>query len=106
MICNRSQLIAQLRKSLRGNEIWSLKLSAKNVHNYDLHLAVFREPYLSFIMDGRKRIETRFAKRPCPPFEGVAEGDVVILKPSGGKIVGIFEVERVWFYRLDPKSLA
>jgi hypothetical protein len=57
-------------------------------------------------MEGRKKVETRFAKRPCPPFERVADGDVVLLKRAGGQIVGICEVEKVWFYRLDPSALA
>jgi ASC-1-like (ASCH) protein len=69
-------------------------------------MAIFREPYLSFIMEGKKKVETRFAKRACPPFGRVADGDVVLLKKAGGAIIGICEVEKVWFYHLDPKSFA
>jgi hypothetical protein len=50
-------------------------------------------------------VETRFAKRPCPPYEKVSYGDVLLLKRAGGEITGICEVERVWFYRLVPGSL-
>jgi hypothetical protein len=71
-----------------------------------LHLAILREPYLQFVLEGKKTVETRFAKRACPPYQRVAEGDVVLLKRAGGEIVGICTVSKVWFYKLDPKSLA
>jgi hypothetical protein len=103
MISNRNKVLASLRKSLIKNNRWSRKLSS---NGFSLHLAIFREPYLTFIMEGKKRIETRFAKRPCPPFERVSDGDVLLLKLAGGEIIGICEVEKVWFYHLDPNALA
>jgi hypothetical protein len=36
----------------------------------------------------------------------VSKGDVLMLKRTPGEVVGICVVETVWFYRLDPKSLA
>lgn|ERR1700720_2267858 len=56
-------------------------------------------------MEGRKTVETRFAKRRCPPFERVTKGDVVILKRAGGDVTGICLVERAWFYHIDAQSL-
>ncbi len=106
MKCKRHSILSHLQQSLGNHEAWSLKLSPGNCECFSLHLAILREPYLKFIMQGRKKVETRFAKRPCPPFERVADGDVVLLKRAGGQIVGICEVEKVWFYRLDPNALA
>ena len=97
----KQSIISTLRKCLVDDHTWLQKLSSEG---YTLHLAIFQEPYLTFIMDGRKKIETRFAKRACPPFRRVADGDVVLLKESGGEIVGICEVEKVWFYNLDPEA--
>jgi hypothetical protein len=77
-----------------------------NRRRFTLHLAIFKEPYLRFVMEGRKTVETRFAKRRCPPFERVAKGDVIILKRAGGDVTGICLVERAWFYHIDPQSLA
>jgi hypothetical protein len=57
-------------------------------------------------MEGKKKIETRFAKRPCAPFRQVSDGDVVLLKRAGGDVVGVCEVEKVWFYNLDPEAFA
>src|SRR5688572_22785698 len=94
-------IISTLRKCVEQDDRWHKKLASDD---YTLHLAIFQEPYLSFIMEGKKKIETRFAKRPCPPFNKVTDGDVVLLKHSGGDIVGICEVEKVWFYHLDPDA--
>jgi len=69
-----------------------------------LHLAVLVEPYLSFILDGQKTVESRFSIRAMPPYRRVEAGDVVLLKESGGPIVGAFTAAAVWFYELDPSS--
>lgn len=84
---------------------WRRLLLPKNTKTLTVHLAILREPYLTFIMEGRKTIETRFAKRACPPYRSVSDGDVVLLKRAAGEIVGVCTVEKVWYYRLSPDSL-
>jgi hypothetical protein len=69
-----------------------------------LHLAVLIEPYLSFILDGQKTVESRFSMRAMPPYGRVGQGDIVLLKQSGGPIVGAFSAAAVWSYELDPDS--
>jgi ASCH domain len=101
MNSKRHTIVSNLQKQLGDDSAWLKKLSSDC---FALHLAIFKEPYLTFIMEGKKKIETRFSKRPCPPFGRVSNGDVVLLKHSGGEIVGICEVEKVWFYHLDPKA--
>ncbi|HXC35284.1 MAG TPA: ASCH domain-containing protein [Candidatus Acidoferrales bacterium] len=103
MKSKREAILSTLQNRVEKNESWRKKLSKDN---FGLHLAIFREPYLTFIMEGKKKIETRFAKRPCPPFEKVSTGDVVLLKPVGGDVVGVCEIEQVWFYHLDPEAFA
>ena len=103
MKSKRETILSTLLKRVERNESWRRKLSKDD---FALHLAIFREPYLTFIMEGKKKIETRFAKRPCPPFERVSNGDVVLLKHAGGDVVGVCEIEKVWFYHLDPKAFA
>jgi hypothetical protein len=103
MKSKREAILSILQKRVEEHETWRKKLSHDN---FALHLAIFREPYLTFIMEGKKKIETRFAKRACPPFQRVANGDVVLLKPTGGKVVGVCEIEQVWFYHLDPEAFA
>jgi hypothetical protein len=60
----------------------------------NIHLAFFREPYLQWILDGKKTIESRFSMNRVLPWGKVENGDVVLLKRSGGPIVGLFVVER------------
>ena len=71
---------------------------------FSLHLAILVEPYLQFILDGKKTVESRFSSRRFAPYQRVRRGDVVLLKRSGGPIVGLCQITHAWFYRLDPGS--
>lgn len=70
-----------------------------------IHLAVFNEPFLSLVFSGEKKIESRFSINKISPYERVKEGDVVILKESGGPITGIFIVGEVKFFKHLDKYL-
>lgn len=61
------------------------------------HLGIFAEPYLTFILDGSKTIESRFASSRCPPFRVVERGDVLLVKAVGGPVVAFAEVQRAWY---------
>lgn len=98
-----SKILSELKRQLAGEPSWSKTLAAS--HRRTFHLAIFREPYLRFILDGRKTIETRFAKRACPPYGKVADGDILLLKRTGGPIVGVCTVEKVWLYKVDSENL-
>lgn len=95
----------KLRQNLAQNPFWAEVLGPRNQDNFNLHLAIFREPYLRFILEGRKTVETRFAKCACSPYGRVADGDVLVLKRSGGPVMAICIVKKVWFYRLASDSL-
>lgn len=69
-----------------------------------LHLAVFVEPYLEYVLEGRKTVESRFSVARFPPYGRVGRGDLVLLKKSGGPVVGVCEIGAAWFYQLEPKS--
>jgi hypothetical protein len=98
-------LVPKLRQNLAQNPFWAEVLGPRNQDNFNLHLAIFREPYLRFILEGRKTVETRFAKCACSPYGRVADGDVLVLKRSGGPVMAICIVQKVWFYRLASDSL-
>jgi len=70
-----------------------------------LHLAVFVEPYLEYVLDGRKTIESRFSVNRCLPYRGVRPGDILLLKAAAGPVVGICRIEHVWYYTLNPNAL-
>ncbi len=97
-------LIDEIRAALHGDVYWEGRLTGLAGSTAGLHLAVFVEPYLGYLLDGRKTVESRFAARRCPPYDRVRRGDILLLKRSGGPIVGLCEVTDVWFYQLDPDS--
>jgi hypothetical protein len=70
-----------------------------------IHLAVVLEPYLQFILDHSKSVESRFSRNGCAPFGRVSAGDVILLKRSSGPVVGLCTVSDVWDYRLTPATL-
>jgi len=69
-----------------------------------IHLAVFVEPYLTFLLQGKKTIESRFSVNKHAPFEQIQQGDIIVLKKSSGPVCGVCRVAHVWFYRLDPNT--
>lgn len=66
---------------------------------YGIHLAVMVEPFLSYILDGTKTIETRFSKNLIPPYRRISPGDLVFLK--AGPVVAAFRSSSVECVDLD-----
>jgi hypothetical protein len=99
--------LAHLKKIFATNSSWEnyLKTNGSEGGQPRLHLAVCIEPYLSFMLDGKKTVESRFSSVRCSPFHKVSKGDVILLKKAGGPVVGLCRVEAAWFYELDPDTL-
>jgi len=70
-----------------------------------LHLAILVNPYLERILNGRKTIESRFSVQRRVPYQQIQKGDVVLLKRSGGPILGIGLVDEAMFFQLTPSVL-
>ncbi len=104
-----SSLLKSLDESLNQHEFWTahrceFRNGADRAGN--LHLAVFVGPFLSFLLDGRKTIESRFSIHRRAPFECVQKRDIVLIKASGGSIVALAAISDVWYYQLDADSRA
>lgn len=96
-----------LMQAVAGDEFWEAYLRSfwsGELPSYSLHLAVFVEPYLSYLLRGQKTIESRFSVFRCAPYQRVKRGDVVLLKLSAGPVVGLCQVGQTWFYQLDKRS--
>ena len=92
---------------VEGNPFWNNYLNdilLDKKLSVGIHLGIFVEPYISYILDGRKTVESRFGMRKQPPYGRVASGDILLLKYSGGPVIGICKISAVWFYQLDRKS--
>lgn len=100
-------LIADLLRAVSGDPFWEKYLGriiSDNSAPYSLHLAIMVEPFLQFVLSGRKTIESRFSVHRCAPYGYVEKGDVILLKRTGGPIVGLCQVSHRWLYQLDPES--
>jgi ASC-1-like (ASCH) protein len=70
-----------------------------------VHLAVLREPYLSYILEGRKTVESRFSRNAIVPYLTVKPGDLIVLKATAGPAVGCFTASWTQFSELDQTVL-
>jgi hypothetical protein len=66
------------------------------------HIAVMHEPFLSYVLNGQKRVESRFSRTRVAPYGQVRRGDVLLLKELSGPVSGLAEVAHVDSYALDP----
>ena len=97
--------LRHIRQELRGDSQWNTVL-APTARAQRIHLAVFVEPFLTYVLDGSKSIESRFSTKQCAPFRRVAPGDVILLKAASGPIRGICAVAKTWFFDLRAVPLS
>lgn len=71
-----------------------------------IHLVIFRQPYLDYILSGAKTVESRFLMRRGPPYNRVQAGDRLVLKQAGGPLRACARVAEVQYYAdLTPATL-
>ena len=77
-----------LQDSVKGHSFWESCLDSmvQGKTSYGLHLAVFLEPYLRYILEGKKTVESRFSGRRIAPYGNVQCDDVILLKRSGDRL--------------------
>lgn len=70
-----------------------------------VHLAIFVEPYLTAVLEGRKTVESRFGARRRAPYRCIQANDLILIKKSGGPVVGLTVARSVHFFTLSPDVL-
>lgn len=75
------------------------------IKNKTLHLGIFTEHCLSYMLDGKKIIESRFNKNKIIPFNNISKDDIVFVKKSGGDIVAYFSIKDVLFFDLKDRVI-
>ena len=102
------ELVDLIKRSTGGHQFWEQylkKLSVSEPSPFSVHLAILLEPYLQYILDGTKTVESRFSKNRIAPYKMVEPGDVVLLKKVAARsISGVCVIRKVWFYQLDPDT--
>ncbi|SRR6266702_221441 len=82
-------VVAAVDTALAGDTQWRHILSSAQ----SIHLGVFVEPFLTYVLQGMKTVESRFSITRSAPYNRVAAGDVLLLKRSSGPVVGLAHVE-------------
>jgi predicted transcriptional regulator len=98
-------LLERLVETTNGYPSWSVLRQAVQ-ENRVVHLAVMVEPYLTYILEGKKCIESRFSKHAIAPFCQIESGELVLLKLTGGPVVGCFTTDTVEFVNLNDQERA
>lgn len=100
-------------KSLQGevqhHPYWCSRLSdivTGQQNAPSIHLGIFIEPFLTSLLEGKKTVESRFSANRQAPFQVAQEGDILLIKQSGGPITGICRITNAWYYTLDEDSWA
>lgn len=77
-----------------------MTFASSRAEQVGLHLAILAEPFLSFVLSGRKTIESRFTRTRCAPFDQIRSGDIILLKRVGGPVCGLVLAKQTWFFDL------
>jgi hypothetical protein len=89
---------------------WQEELLRKARHHLpdisSVHLAILREPFASYVLEGSKTVESRFSKRRARPVGEVSAGDWLLIKTPSGPVVGLCRVTEVWHYAITPESFS
>ena len=106
-VCWQQETLTNFRTTVRSDHFWSAYISnqsnSRNSHK-NIHLAIFQPPYLEYVLEGKKTVESRFSANRCAPFDKVKKGDIVLLKETGGPVVGVCLIDHVWFYNIEPDT--
>lgn len=71
-----------------------------------LHVAVMVQPYLDYVLDGSKTIESRFTKTRQAPFGRAQPSDLVLFKESSGPVRGCALVQTTNYFVLADTPIA
>src|SRR6185312_3815603 len=96
----KDKLLKKLETDLKNDTEWN-KYVEKLKYDYrevGVHLAVFSEAILNELVAGNKTIESRFSTNRICPFGKVHTGDIVLVKKSGGPVIGVFVTGTICSY--------
>ena len=108
-ISERRKILERLLNCVPARSAWHHRLlhqiEAEEI-SVGVHLAIFVEPYLTAVLEGKKTIESRFAATRRPPYNCIDVDDYILLKRSGGPVIGFTVAKAAYFYQLSPTVLA
>lgn len=90
---------------IKNLEMQLSKDDMQKIKDKNIHLGIFCEPYLTYMLEGKKTIESRFSKNKIIPYNQITKNDIVIIKKSSGNILGFFTIKDVLFFNLNITSI-
>ena len=100
MTDTESRILQEIHEATRHSQDWQ----ALDLQAHSIHIAVMSEPFLSYVFNGKKTVESRFSLHRIAPYQKVETGDVVCMK--AGAIVGCFTVAWVRYFDLTIYPIA
>ena len=107
-ISERRKVLERILTCVPSRSAWHRRLLRQTQAEEVLvgvHLAIFVEPYLTAVLEGKKTIESRFAVTRRPPYNCIEPNDYILLKKSGGPVIGLALAGSTHFYQLSPAVL-
>jgi hypothetical protein len=103
---DRDALLASLTPRLAAQPFWLRRVEhcLTDTASIRLHLAVFREPFLTLLFDGKKTVESRFSRNRIAPYGCIARDDVILLKRNAGPVAGIALAGDPGFYEMGAAA--
>ncbi len=101
--CNKAIIENELLSSLIKNKLYDLYEKLSKTKKF--HLAIFTEPFITYIKSGKKTIESRFSINRIVPYETVQDDDVIFIKKSSGFVEGYFVAGEVKNLVLDERII-
>ncbi len=92
------EIIKNLEKQLSSDKLLEIK-------NKTIHLGIFSEPYLTYMLNGKKTIESRFSKNKIIPYNKISKDDIVVIKKSSGNVLAYFTIKNVLFFDLTLTTI-
>ena len=89
-------VIKETKLDTNWNDVFQ-KLNS-NESKIGIHLAIFSEPFATLVLEGEKIVESRFSINKVSPYGKVTKGDLIVIKKSGGPVVGFFTVDDVKYF--------
>ena len=80
----KDKLINYIIEELKEDSKWGNTIErVLDDSSLGIHLAIFNEPFLSLVFNGKKKIESRFSINRICPYGKIKKGDNLILSSFG-----------------------
>lgn len=96
----KDKVFSEVLAQIGNDDDWQDIVGKMRLHRNDfgVHVAIFTEPYLTYLVEGKKTVESRFSVNKISPYGKIHEGDLVLVKKGGGPVVALFKAGKIRFY--------